>query len=133
MKKPLLWKLLLLFCLLLSLALMLHPRAVRVQFYHPTEERLAYYPFYASFLPWGCANFLPLLTLITAGAAAVFVGIGFPQRFRRLTFACLCALPWYSYFSWLIFSTDTPIGLGIGGLHVAALLLYLYALRRGRV
>ena len=45
MKKTLLWKTLILLCLLLSVALMLHPQAVRVRYFHPTEERLAYYPF----------------------------------------------------------------------------------------
>ena len=80
MKKTLLWKTLILLCLLLSVALMLHPQAVRVRYFHPTEERLAYYPFTSPLL-WGYGNFLPLLTLAGTVFAAAATALGFPRRY----------------------------------------------------
>ncbi len=128
MKKTLLWKTLILLCLLLSVALMLHPQAVRVRYFHPTEERLAYYPFTSPLL-WGYGNFLPLLTLAGTVFAAAATALGFPRRYGTPILLSLALLPFLSLFSWIIFSTDTPVGLGIAALHTAALLLFLRARR----
>lgn len=112
-------------CMVLSIMLMAQSNGIAMTFASsPTKTITSYYSYFSP-MPFGYANWCPIITAILSIVIVILLLISFNKNMNSAIVICLGLIVIASLLSWIVFGAFSITGLIIFALHIATFIIQI--------